>query len=216
MTRISVRTLQLLFAAVMLAATGAACTTRPMEFSSTASSIAGPTAVSQSVSSASASAQVCHVLGNGRYNLLSVNSSAVDAHLGHGDGLPLGAGPGGNVFSSSCELIASVAGIWEGEFISFDPGGACGRDRNLMRLTLTQSGNDVAGTIYWKILESYFPPDVGMEQTRPIGNGSVSGDAFTFTYGPAAATATFTATTMTGTVAYGTGCPANTFTLTRQ
>jgi hypothetical protein len=31
---------------------------------------------------------VCHNLGNGGYNLLSVSSSAVLAHLNHGDNLP--------------------------------------------------------------------------------------------------------------------------------
>ncbi|HEX6162333.1 MAG TPA: hypothetical protein VFZ31_03130 [Vicinamibacterales bacterium] len=204
-------------AAVIAIAGAAACTARPMESSSAAALITAPTAVAETVSAASASAQVCHALGNGSFALLSISANALPAHLRHGDGQPGGQVPGGTaVFSNSCEAIASVTGVWEGEWISHDANANCGRDRNLMRLTLTQTGTDVTGTMYWKILESFYPPDVGMEQTRPISNGTVDGTTFTYTVGPASASATFNATTMTGTVAFGSGCPANTFTLTRQ
>ena len=165
---------------------------------------------------------VCHARGNGTYVALSVNANAVDAHLRHGDGTPGAAAPAGNqVFSSTCELvtIADIAGVWVGQSITHDPNGNCGQDINEVRLTLSQSGSDVSGTIYWKILVSYFPPDVGMEQTHPL-TGVVSGNTFNFNYGPTgvegSGSATFTATTMTGTLGESNACPTNTFTATRQ
>jgi hypothetical protein len=168
---------------------------------------------------------VCHVRGNGTFAPLSVNRHAVGAHLAHGDGQPLGEVPESSaVFTSTCEVVASVAGIWLGESITFDPGAGpgCGMDRNEYRLTLQQSGTTVSGEVYWKILESFFPPDVGMEQTAPLTSGNVTGNTFTFSYGPPqlglVATATFTGTTMTGTISFAgsSACPANTFELVRQ
>jgi hypothetical protein len=172
----------------------------------------------------SANTDLCHAAGNGSFALLSVNSNAVDAHLAHGDGLPFGQAPGGSsVFTSTCELVANIAGIWLGESITFDPNSdpACGQDLNEYKLTLQQSGSEVSGEVYWKILESYFPPDVGMEQTAPL-TGTVSGNTFTFTYGPPeiglVAVATFTGTTMTGTITLlgSSSCDPNTFELVRQ
>ncbi len=168
---------------------------------------------------------VCHVRGNGSFAPLSVNSNAVAAHLAHGDGRPLGEVPESPaVFTSTCETVASVAGTWLGESITFDSNAdpACGMDRNVYRLTLQQSGSTVSGEVYWKILESFFPPDVGMEQTVPLTSGNVTGNTFTFSYGPPqlglVATATFTGTTMTGTITTvgSSACPANTFELVRQ
>ena len=166
---------------------------------------------------------VCHAHGNGTFAALSVNSNAVGAHLAHGDGLPLGEVPGGSsVFTSSCEQVANIAGIWLGESITFAPGFDCGEDLNEYKLTLQQSGSDVSGEVYWKILESFFPPDVGMEQTAPLTSGIVSGNTFTFSYGPPeielVATATFTDTTMTGTITLigSSSCTPNTFELIRQ
>jgi hypothetical protein len=206
-----------LAAAALAVAIASACTARPMESAAALASITGPSTIANSVSAAAASAQVCHALGNGTFVPLSVSPSALDAHLRHGDGQPGSEVPGGGaVFSNTCEAIASVAGVWEGLWTSHDANANCGRDLNLMRLTLTQSGTDVSGTMYWKILESFFPPDVGMEQTHTISNGTVAGNTFTYTVGPASVTATFDATAMSGTVTFGSGCPANTFTLTRQ
>ena len=171
------------------------------------------------------SEQLCHAQGNGTFAVLSVNTNAVDAHLAHGDGFPLGQAPGGSdVFTSTCELVANIAGIWLGESITFDPNSdpACGEDLNEYKLTLQQSGSDVTGEVYWKILESYFPPDVGMEQTAPLTSGTVSGNTFTFSYGPPelglVVVATFTGTTMTGTIAFAgsSACTPNTFDLVRQ
>lgn len=165
---------------------------------------------------------VCHARGNGTFAPLWVNPNAVGAHLGHGDGRPLGQMPGGSfVFTSTCELVANVAGIWLGESITYDPNFSCGRDRNQYRLTLQQSGSDVSGEVYWKILESFYPPDVGMEQTAALTSANVSGNTFTFSYGPpqlgVVVSATFTGTTMTGTIAYaGPSCDPNTFKLVRQ
>jgi hypothetical protein len=167
---------------------------------------------------------LCHRRGHGTFASLWVNPDAVAGHLGHGDGRPLGEVPGGLfVFTSTCEQIANVAGTWRGESITYDPNSnpACGRDRNEYLLTLEQSGSDVSGDVCWKILESFFPPDNGMEQTVALTSGSVSGNTFTFGYGPPAlgvvGTATFTATTMTGTITYaGSSCDTNTFVLTRQ
>jgi hypothetical protein len=171
------------------------------------------------------SALVCHARGNGTFAPLSVNANAVDGHLKHGDGVALGAAPGGAfVFSSTCELVANIAGTWVGESITFDSNAdpACGRDRNEYRLTLEQAGSDVSGMVYWKILESFYPPDVGMEQNVPLNSGSVSGNTFTFSYGPPQfgliATATFTSTTMTGTITLtgSSACDPNTFTVVRE
>jgi hypothetical protein len=168
---------------------------------------------------------VCHVRGNGTFAPLSVNGNAVAAHLAHGDGRPLGEVPESSaVFTSTCEVVASVAGTWLGESITFDSNAdtACGEDLNQYRLTLHQSGSEVSGEVYWKILESFFPPDVGMEQTAPLTSGNVTGNTFTFSYGPPqlglVATATFTGTTMTGTItlAGSSACPTNTFDLVRQ
>jgi hypothetical protein len=161
---------------------------------------------------------LCHARGNGTFVPLRVNANAIAGHLGHGDGRPLGEVPGSlSVFTGSCELVARVAGTWLGESITFDPNFGCGRDRNEYRLSLEQSGSDVTGEVYWKILESFFPPDVGMEQTVGLTSGSVSGNTFTFSYGPVVGTATFTDTTMTGTLAFpGPACDPNTFTLVRQ
>lgn len=171
------------------------------------------------------SEQLCHAQGNGTFAVLSVNANAVGAHLAHGDGFPLGQAPGGSaVFTSTCELVANVAGLWLGESITFDPNSdpACGEDLNQYQLTLQQSGSDVSGEVYWKILESYFPPDVGMEQTAALTSGTVSGNTFTFSYGPPelglVVVATFTDTTMTGTIALAGSsvCSPNTFELVRQ
>ena len=166
---------------------------------------------------------LCHAQGSGRFAVLSVNSKATVAHLAHGDGRPLGEAAGGSlVFTSTCELVANIAGTWVGESITFDPNFGCGQDRNEYRLTLQQSGSEVSGEVYWKILESYFPPDIGMEQTVPLTSGIVSGNTFTFTYGPpqlgVVAVATFTGTTMTGTIAHvgSSSCDLNTFDLVRQ
>jgi hypothetical protein len=128
------------------------------------------------------------------------------------------------VFTSACEVVANIAGVWLGESITFDPNAAtgCGRDRNLYRLTLEQSGSEVGGEVYWKILESFFPPDVGMEQTADLTSGHVSGSTFTFSYGPSElgliASATFTGTAMTGTITFegSSSCEPNTFQLIRQ
>ena len=168
---------------------------------------------------------VCHAHGNGTFAALSVNSNAVSAHLAHGDGLPLGQVPGGSsVFTSTCELVANVAGTWLGESITFDPSSdaGCGEDLNQYQLTLQQSGSDVSGEVYWKILESYFPPDFGIEQTAALTSGIVSCNTFTFSYGPPeielVAVATFTGTTMTGTITLigSSSCTPNTFELVRQ
>ena len=171
------------------------------------------------------SEQLCHALGNGTFAALSVNSSAVGAHLAHGDGLPLGQAPGESfVFTSTCELVANVAGTWLGESITFDPTSdpTCGEDLNQYQLTLQQSGSNVTGEVYWKILQSFFPPDVGMEQTAALTSGTVSANTFTFSYGPPelglVVVATFTDTTMTGAIAFAgtSACSPNTFELVRQ
>jgi hypothetical protein len=178
---------------------------------------AGTTVTAQGANTAT----LCHATGNGAYRLLSVNPSAVSAHLGHGDGVPGGEAPGGAVFGDSCEMVANIAGVWLGLNTSYDPNFGCGEDLNEMRLTLTQDGAEVAGLFYWKILESFFPPDEGMEQEVPLTSGNIGGNTFTFTYGPPSmglvGTATFTDTTMTGTIAMsGSTCLPITFTLTRQ
>lgn len=61
-----------------------------------------------------------------------------------------------------------------------------------------------------------------MEQTAALTSGTVSGNTFTFTYGPPeidlVVVATFTGTTMTGTITLvgSSSCTANTFELVRQ
>jgi hypothetical protein len=212
---------------VAVVVTGA-CTQQSMGSSSSASTPLAPAPIVGNVAGRAEAqrantAVVCHGRGNGSYAPLSVNGHAVPAHLAHGDGLPLGEVPDSPaVFTSTCEIVASVAGTWLGESITYDSNFGCGMDRNEYRLTLHQSGSEVSGEVYWKILESYFPPDVGMEQTAPLTSGSVAGNTFTFSYGPPqlglVATATFTATTMTGTItlAGSSQCPTNTFDLLRQ
>lgn len=166
---------------------------------------------------------LCHKKGNGTFAPLWVNANAVGGHLGHGDGLPLGEAPGGLfLFTSTCELVPNVAGTWLGVSITYEPRSdpPCGRDLNEYRLTLVQSGNNVSGEVYWKILESYFPSDIGMQQTAALTFGNVSGNTFTFSYGPPeygiVASATFTGTTMTGTIDFPGSCDPNTFDLIRQ
>lgn len=187
--------------------------------------VAGAPLAPSSTARQANSEQLCHAQGDGTFAALSVNSNAVGAHLAHGDGLPLGQAPGGSfVFTSTCELVANVAGTWLGESITFEPRSnpACGEDLNQYQLTLQQSGSDVSGEVYWKILESYFPGDVGMEQTAPLTSGNVSGNTFTFTYGPPefglVVVATFTDTTMTGTLTFegSSACDPATFELVRQ
>jgi hypothetical protein len=49
---------------------------------------------------------LCHVTGNGRFELIHVNPSAESAHVGHGDGLPGGPLPGAeatNTLGTLCE-----------------------------------------------------------------------------------------------------------------
>ena len=180
-----------------------------------------PSTIAMSLSSPRASsATVCHRRGNGTYDLLSLAASGVPAHLAHGDGQPLGLAGEGQVFDETCQVVASVAGVWVGRVTEYDPD-ACGQDRDEMRLTLAQSGSDVTGEIYTRILESFFPPDVGKERTHPLTSGQVSGNTFTFTYGSPEqmleGTATFTATEMTGTVVFApSSCQPNSFVLTRQ
>jgi hypothetical protein len=205
--------------AIVMGVVAVGCSGEPVGRAATAALITGPTLISDPVSAAGAAAQVCHTLGNGAFVLLSVNANAVASHLGHGDGQPGSEASGGFMFSNSCELVRTVTGVWVGESISYDAGAECGRDRNLMRLTLEQSGTAVSGEIYTKILESFYPPDVGMERTRTLASGSVAGNTLTFTYGPSSlfvGSATFSGATMTGTITNGSACPADTFTLTRQ
>jgi len=232
-----IRVLTICAAATTIAVTGVvapACTQRSMESSTSASTLPAPTPLPGSVAASDQPSatvlgvnteQLCHARGNGTFAPLSVSPSAVAAHIGHGDGRPLGPTPGGAlVFTSTCELVANIAGTWLGRSITYDPNASpvCGRDVNEYRLTLQQSGSDVSGEVYWKILESFFPPDVGMEQTAPLTSGTVSGNTFTFSYGPAAyglvASATFTSTAMTGTITI--AAPPcdnpNTFELLRQ
>jgi hypothetical protein len=168
---------------------------------------------------------LCHARGNGTFAPLWVNPKAVGGHLAHGDGRALDEAAGGlSVFTTTCELVVNVAGTWVGESVTFDPssGPPCGRDRNEYRLTLEQSGSEVSGEVYWKILESYFPPDEGMEQTVPLTSGNVVGNTFTFSYGPAqlglVASATVTGSSMSGTLTLSgsSACAANTFELIRQ
>ncbi len=205
-----VRVLQSMVAAAALAAT-------------TVAAGPGPHAAPGASAPGASTEVLCHAQGNGTFAPLSVSVSAVPAHMAHGDGVPLGQGPDGlSVFTATCELVGNVAGTWLGESITFDPNFGCGRDRNLYRLTLQQSGSDVSGDVYWKILESFFPPDVGMEQTVPLTSGTVSGNTFTFSYGPpelgVVVSATFTGTTMTGSIALvgSSSCDPNTFELVRQ
>lgn len=68
------------------------------------------------VSAAAPSSKVdlCHKLGNGRYNPLSVNIDALPAHLGHGDvQQPNGPAPGGGgfVFDSQCNVLSWLYGV---------------------------------------------------------------------------------------------------------
>jgi hypothetical protein len=50
---------------------------------------------------------VCHLNDTGGFQLLNVNSSALSAHLGHGDGQPNGPVPGSTmqVFGATCQVI---------------------------------------------------------------------------------------------------------------
>ncbi len=45
---------------------------------------------------------VCHVTGNGKYNLLNISENALPAHLAHGDGRP------GQGFTANCAKSASL------------------------------------------------------------------------------------------------------------
>ena len=50
---------------------------------------------------------MCHVTGNGRYNLITVNGDSQQAHLDHGDGVPGGDVPGmaSFIFDSNCTPV---------------------------------------------------------------------------------------------------------------
>ena len=237
MKPIHIRVLTICAAATTIALTGVvapACTQQSMGGSTSASTFTAPTPLPGNVVASNQppatvrgvnTEQLCHARGNGTFAPLSVSPGAVPAHIGHGDGRPLGPAPGGSlVFTSTCELVASIVGTWLGTSITYDPNASpvCGMDLNEYRLTLQQSGSDVSGEVYWKILQSFFQPDVGMAQTAPLTSGTVSGNTFTFSYGPPAyglvASATFTSTTMTGTITI--AAPPcnnpNTFELVRQ
>ena len=236
MKPIHIRVLATCAAAATIALAGVvapACTQQSMGGATSASTPTAPTLPGNVVASnqpvvtvrGANTEQLCHARGNGTFALLSVSPGAVAAHIGHGDGRPLGPAPGGSlVFTRTCELVANIAGTWLGKSITYDPNAdpVCGKDLNEYRLTLQQSGSDVSGEVYWKILESFFPLDVGMEQTAALTSGTVSGNTFTFSYGPPAyglvASATFTSTSMTGTITIvGPTCnDPNTFELVRQ
>jgi hypothetical protein len=71
---------------------------------------------------------ICHVTGDGSFQLLEVNGNAVDAHRSHGDALPGEDVPGmaGYQFSSACvpEVVArDLTGVWEGTY-TWNCGGA--------------------------------------------------------------------------------------------
>ena len=108
----------------------------------------------------------------------------------------------------------TLTGTWTGQWTTYDANENCGRDENSLQLVLTQTGNNVNGTITWTITQSFYPPDVGKTNSQPI-TGSVSGTSVTFTLGPYTASGTFTSTGITGSFG-GLGCQAMPFTVTRQ
>ncbi len=72
---------------------------------------------------------VCHVTGNGSYNLLNVNGNAQQAHLDHGDGLAdstVGA-PAGQKFDEACNLVAAAVCPCGTEWstLTFTPNASC-------------------------------------------------------------------------------------------
>ncbi|MDP3719955.1 MAG: hypothetical protein Q8T13_19515 [Acidobacteriota bacterium] len=114
----------------------------------------------------------------------------------------------------------SATGTWTGTWTNYDPRFSCGRSDNSVRMTLTQSGANLSGSMTWTITSSYYSPDVGKTQTFEI-TGTANGSAVTLTLGPASGTATMTATSMTGAFTMPapgtTPCPLpNSFTLSRQ
>ena len=58
---------------------------------------------------------VCHINGNGVYNLINVSDNAVPAHLAHGDGLPGGV-VGDKYFGADCSLISRTCVNGSGVF----------------------------------------------------------------------------------------------------
>lgn len=56
--------------------------------------------------------EVCHKTGNGSFHMISISSSALDAHLAHGDGMPGQAVPGqpGKVFGADCSIASTGQG----------------------------------------------------------------------------------------------------------
>ncbi|HSP73155.1 MAG TPA: hypothetical protein VLN26_12345, partial [Gaiellaceae bacterium] len=56
---------------------------------------------------------VCHLQGNGSYNLINISEKAVPAHVAHGDGLPGDPVPGvaGKIFGADCSFeVAPLSG----------------------------------------------------------------------------------------------------------
>lgn len=68
---------------------------------------------------------VCHLQGNGVYNLIDVSGNAVPAHLAHGDGLP-GDVVGNKVLGEDCSLNARTITVTSGAILDFGPNGWAG------------------------------------------------------------------------------------------
>jgi hypothetical protein len=115
---------------------------------------------------------------------------------------------------------SSLTGTWRGTLTTFDPQGStpCGRDENTFQMSLTQSGNDVSGSVTWTITQSFNPSDVGKSFTQPL-TGTASGSTVTMTIGTAArnfsGSGTVSGTSMSGTFSQP-PCQAMPFSVTKQ
>jgi hypothetical protein len=115
---------------------------------------------------------------------------------------------------------SSLTGTWRGTLTTFDPQGStpCGRDENTFQMTITQSGNDVSGSVTWTITQSFSPPDVGKSFTQPV-TGTVSGSTVTMTIGTAArnfsGSGSVSGTTLSGTFSQP-PCQPMPFSVTKQ
>jgi hypothetical protein len=146
---------------------------------------------------------VCHLTGNGSYNLITVSESALDAHVRHGDGQPGDAIPDGSgwVFGEDCSPEPPQPTITQGNLLDPEEGSVRYRQQNsggeiyLGVADLGVGANRVERGCTWAdgIYEVKFSFNGTDTISTDTDNGGCSGVPFDYTIAPTCNTGSWNA-----------------------